>query len=336
MTKDMIGRESLLEYMKLVTAEEAFSHAYLFEGEKGMGKLFMAKYFAKTILCSEKNEVEIHDKKAVEACKKCVSCKQAEGGNHPDIIYVEHEKPNLITVDEIRKQVVTTVDILPYSSKYKVYIIKDAEKMNEQAQNALLKTIEEPPAYVIIILLSANKGRLLETIKSRCVTIDIKPVEKELIQDFLVEKYEVPNYVASYAAEFSAGNIGKAIRYALENDFLEMKAAVTGIMKRLDEDRLADLIEDIESLNSYKNEIRDCIDLMILWFRDMLVLKATGDVNRLIFKDEYAVLKEQANVRSYEAVDKALLAIEKAKQRLDANVNFDTAMEVMLSHLKEK
>lgn len=89
-------------------------------------------------------------------------------------------------------------------------------------------------------------------------------------------------------------------------------------------------------MNHYKNEIKDCLDLVTLWFRDMLVLKATGDVNRLIFKEEYTVLKEQANVRSYEAVDRALLSMEKAKQRLDANVKFETVMEVMLGQLKEK
>lgn len=336
MTKEMIGRESLIEYIKTVTAEEKLSHAYLFEGEKGMGKLFMAKFFAKTILCSDKKELSLHGKKAVEPCKTCISCKQIDGSNHPDIIYVEHEKPNVISVEEIRKQLVSTVDILPYSSKYKIYIVKDAEKMNEMAQNALLKTIEEPPKYVIIILLSANKGRLLDTIKSRCVMMDIKPVEKEVIKDFLMKKYEVPDYVAAYASEFSAGNIGKAIRYAIEDDFLEMKGVVIRIMRKLDEDRVADLLEALENLNHYKNEIKDCLDLVTLWFRDMLVLKATGDVNRLIFKEEYTVLKEQANVRSYEAVDRALLSMEKAKQRLDANVKFETVMEVMLGQLKEK
>lgn len=336
MTKELIGRDNLIHYIKAAVAEDKISHAYILEGEKGMGKLYMAKYFAKTLLCGEKVEANLGEKRAVEPCETCVSCKQTEGGNHPDIIYVEHEKPNLITVDEIRKQVVSTVDILPYASKYKVYIIKDAEKMNEQAQNALLKTIEEPPQYVIILLLSANKGRLLETIKSRCVLLDVKPVDKELIKEFLMRKYEIPDYVAAYAADFSAGNIGKSIRYAIEDDFLDMKNTVVRIMRRLDEDKVIDLMEDIAALNVYKNEIKDCLDLITLWFRDMLVLKATADVNRLLFKEEYVKLKEQANVRSYEAIDNALMAMEKAKQRLDANVSFDTVMEIMILHLKEK
>lgn len=336
MNKEMIGREGLADYIKTVTAEEKMSHAYILEGEKGMGKLFVAKYFAKAILCSDKKEGELHGKKATSPCMNCVACKQLESGNHPDLIYVEHEKPNVIGADDIKKQVLATVDILPYSSKYKVYIIKDAEKMNDFAQNALLKTIEEPPQYVIIFLLSANKGRLFETIKSRCVTLDVKPVEKDVIRDFLMEQYQIPDYRADYAAKFSAGNIGRAIRYAIEEDFLAMRNMVVNIMKRLDEERTSDLIEDIAHLNDYKNEIKDCLDLITLWFRDMLVLKATADVNRLLFQEEYGSLKEQANVRSYEAIENALLALEKAKQRIEANVNFETVIEVMLLSLKEK
>lgn len=336
MTKEMIGRESIVDYIKLAVAEGKVSHAYILEGEKGMGKLFVAEYFAKTLLCTSKKEEERKGKRGLSACKECTSCRQAEGHNHPDIIYVEHEKPNLVSIDDIREQLVSTVDILPYASDYKIYIVKDADKMNEKAQNTILKTLEEPPEYVIIFLLSANKGRLLDTIKSRCVTLDVKPVEKDEIKAFLIRKYEVPDYLADQAAEFSAGNIGKAIRYVLEDDFLEMKNQVVGVMRRLDYSKEAELIADVEQLATFKNEIKDCLDLMVLWFRDMLVLKATRNMNRLIFKDEYAVLKEQAEVRSYEAVDKALEAIEKAKQRLDANVKFETVIEVMISSLKEK
>ena len=332
---EVIGRESLTEYMRAAAGTDKLSHAYIFEGEKGIGKLFLAKYFAKLILCTDKKNLE-YGLKRVSACGVCISCKQTNSGNNPDIIYVEHENPKLISVDDIRKQVIADVGILPFSSKYKIYIIKDAEKMNEQAQNAILKTIEEPPEYVIIILLSANKGKLLQTVKSRCVLLDIKPVDKNVIKEYLIKKYASPDYAAEVAAEFSAGNIGRAVRYVTEGDFTEMKDEIVRLMRRLDNERLSSVIESVKSLEGYKNEIKDCIDLMKLWFRDMLVLKATGDANRLLFKNEYNVLKEQANIRSYLAVEEALEAMEKAKQRLDANVNFDTVMELMFMRMKEK
>ena len=104
-----------------------------------------------------------------EPCLECHSCKQALGNNQPDIIYLTHEKPNTISVADIREQINHDIEIKPYSSKYKVYIVDEAEKMNQQAQNALLKTIEEPPAYAVILLLTTNADAFLQTIRSRCV-----------------------------------------------------------------------------------------------------------------------------------------------------------------------
>jgi DNA polymerase-3 subunit delta' len=111
-----------------------------------------------------------------EACMQCRSCHQAMEHNQPDIIYVTHEKPNIISVDDIRHQLNNDIVIKPYSSKFKIYIIDEAEKMNIQAQNALLKTIEEPPAYAVILLLTTNADGFLPTILSRCITLSLKTV----------------------------------------------------------------------------------------------------------------------------------------------------------------
>lgn len=325
MNTDILGREDLVEYMRTATAKEEFSHAYIFEGEKGMGKLFLAKEFAKMILCCGKASDE----------EKQLVCKQVDNGNSPDIIYVEPDKSTGISVDEIRSKIVGTSDIFPYG-KYKVYIVKEAERMNEQAQNALLKTIEEPPEYVIIILLSSNKDRLLPTIKSRCITLDIKPIEVNKIKDYLIENYKVVDYVADMAAKFSAGNVGRAVRYACDEDFLEMKNVVINMLKNLDKDSITEEVTNIINLEGYKKEIKDCIELMILWFRDLLVLKATKDVNRLLFKEEDKFLHEQIATRSYSSIERAIESMEKTKKRLDANVKFETAIELMFMYMKDK
>ncbi|MGP1432959.1 MAG: DNA polymerase III subunit [Catonella sp.] len=325
MNTDILGREDLVEYMRTATAKEEFSHAYIFEGEKGMGKLFLAKEFAKMILCCGKSSDE----------EKQLVCKQVDNGNSPDIIYVEPDKSTGISVDEIRSKIVGTSDIFPYG-KYKVYIVKEAERMNEQAQNALLKTIEEPPEYVIIILLSSNKDRLLPTIKSRCITLDIKPIEVNKIKDYLIENYKVVDYVADMAAKFSAGNVGRAVRYACDEDFLEMKNVVINMLKNLDKDSITEEVTNIINLEGYKKEIKDCIELMILWFRDLLVLKATKDVNRLLFKEEDKFLHEQIATRSYSSIERAIESMEKTKKRLDANVKFETAIELMFMYMKDK
>lgn len=167
------------------------------------------------------------------AAGKCRSCRQAESGNHPDIIRITHEKPNSISVDEIREQLVNDVQIKPYSSRYKIYIIPEAEKMTVQAQNALLKTIEEPPAYAIILFLTTNASSLLQTILSRCVVLNMKPVSDRQVKNYLMEHVQIPDYQADICVAFSHGNIGKAVELASSDNFNEIKAAALHLVKML-------------------------------------------------------------------------------------------------------
>ena len=158
--EEIIGHKQMIEHLKNAIQLEKVSHAYIFEGEKGCGKKTVSEAFAAALQCE-------HQKEGTDACGTCRSCRQAANKNHPDIIHIIHEKPNSIGVEEIREQVVNDIQIKPYSSKYKIYIISEAEKLTAQAQNALLKTIEEPPSYGIIILLTNNASVLLPTILSR-------------------------------------------------------------------------------------------------------------------------------------------------------------------------
>ena len=308
--KEIIGHGELISHFEAAVREGKVGHAYVLEGEKGSGKLFLAKHFAKILL-------------------------GANADGNPDFVRVTHEKPNVISVEEIRTQVVNTADVKPYAANYKVYVMEDADRMREEAQNALLKTLEEPPEYVVIFLLSENSGKLLATIRSRAVKLSVKPVDVHEIRDYIVEKYEVPDYLATEAAEFSAGNVGRAIRYATDGDFVKMKEEMVGILRGLDREGVAEHVRDMKVLSEYRTEIRDCLALVTLWFRDVLVLKATGDANALIFKEEYGTLREQAAARDYAAVEGALGAVDKARTRLDANVNFDTVMELLFAKLKE-
>lgn len=172
---DIIGQEPIKKHLQTALAQNNVSHAYLFCGDSGSGRHTLAKAFARALLCEQ--PTPDHD-----ACGHCKSCLQAASANHPDIRVITHEKFN-IRVDEIREQLNNDIQIKPYSSKYKVYIIPDAHRMNEQAQNALLKTLEEPPAYAVIILLSDNESALLPTIVSRCITLQMKPVSEKDIAD---------------------------------------------------------------------------------------------------------------------------------------------------------
>ena len=183
----VVGHNDIIEHLQNATKSGKISHAYLFTGEPGSGKKLMATLFATLLQC---------EKGRANPCMKCASCKKALSQNHPDIIMVTHEKPNIISVKEIRDQVVNTVDIKPYESRHKIYIVNEAEKMNPQAQNALLKTIEEPPAYAIIMLLASNPDALLSTILSRCVRLNLKTVSDKDVREYLINEMHLPDYEA--------------------------------------------------------------------------------------------------------------------------------------------
>ena len=165
--KDIIGHEDIIRHFKSSIEMDKISHAYIIAGQVDSGKKLLAKAFATALQC---------ENGMTEACGTCKSCKQMQSGNHPDVIMVTHEKPGVISVDEIREQVIESIAIKPYRSKYKIYIIPDAQLMNTQAQNAILKTIEEPPEYGILLLLTSNLDKLLPTVQSRCLVLNTKPV----------------------------------------------------------------------------------------------------------------------------------------------------------------
>ena len=336
--KDILGHEQIIEHLQNAITMDKVSHAYIINGPDKSGKMMLAEAFAQTLQCEKLEETVAAagtDSRRVEPCMECHSCKQAIGKNQPDIIYVRHEKPNTISVDDIRTQVNNDIVIKPYSSRYKIYIIDEAEKMNVQAQNALLKTIEEPPAYAIILLLTTNADNFLPTILSRCVTLNVKVVADDKIKKYLMSKYQVPDYQADICVAFAQGNVGKAILLASSDDFNELKASVLQLMKRLREIDLYEMGEAVKQISEYKLTINDYFDLMMIWYRDVLFFKATGDVNGLIFKDEVYDIKRQAEKSSYNGIENILEALQKAQVRLNANVNFDLVIELLLLTIKE-
>lgn len=322
----IIGHEQIKEHLQNAISMNKISHAYILDGPDQSGKMSLAKSFAMALQCEQQS---------TEGCMKCHSCKQALSNNQPDIIYLQHEKPNTISVDDIRKQINNDIVIKPYASPYKIYIIDEAEKMNQQAQNALLKTIEEPPTYAILLLLTTNADAFLPTILSRCIRLNIKPVSNQKIHSFLVKEYHFSDDKADICTAFAQGNVGKAIQLANSEDFNEIKNSALQLLKRIKEIELYEMMEAIKQINEYKLEINDYFDIMTIWYRDVLIYKATSDANSLIFKDEIYNIKKQASKSSYEGIERIIKALDKAKRRLNANVNFNLVIELLLLTIKE-
>ena len=321
----VLGHEEVIKHLQNAAATDKVSHSYIFAGEKGSGKKLLAKIFAMTLQC------EKHGK---EPCLQCSSCKKAMNRNHPDIIYVTHEKPNSIGIEDIREQLIGDVAIKPYIGPYKIYIVDEAEKMTAEAQNALLKTIEEPPAYAVIFLLTTNLGKLLPTILSRCVILNIQPVKDELIKRHLLS-LGVEERQAEFCTAFSMGNVGKAIRVATSEEFNEIKNDCVHMLKYAKDMQVYELIQAVKELTKYKLQIYDYLDFMLMWYRDVLLLKATGNANSLIYQEQYSSIRDRGNQSSYEGIQKIIEEIEKAKVRLRANVNFELTIELLWLTIKE-
>lgn len=324
--KDVVGHKDILKYISSAVENNRVSHAYILNGERGSGKKMLANLFAMTLLCETGDN---------EPCGKCHSCKQAESGNHPDIIRVTHEKPNSISVDDIRTQVNNTVDIKPYQGPYKVYIIPQADMMTPQAQNAILKTIEEPPSYAVFLLLTENAETLLPTINSRCVMLKLRNIKDTLIKKYLMENLEIPDYKADMCTAFAQGNMGRAIMLANSDHFNEIREEAVQLLKHISEMELNEIVAAVKNISVYKLEITDYLDIIMIWYRDVLLYKATKEIDKVVFKDQLQSIKEQARKSSYEGIELILESLEKAKARLKANVNFDLVMELLFLTIKE-
>ena len=324
--RDIVGQEQIKEHFRSALTSRKISHAYIINGEKSAGKEFIAKIFAQTLQCEKGEE---------EPCMECHSCKQALSDNQPDIIKITHEKPNTISVDDIRAQINNDVAIKPYSSPYKVYIMNEAEKMTVQAQNAILKTLEEPPEYAVILLLTTNVNSLLPTILSRCVVLNMKPVADDLVRKFLMEELQIPDYKAEVCVAFARGNVGRAKALASSEEFDNVKAEALSLLKYIQDMELYEIIAAIKKINDYKLEVNDYLDIMAIWYRDVLLFKATNDSNHLIFREEIQTLRKVAQRSSYEGIERVIQALDKAKNRLNANVNFELTMELLFLEIKE-
>ncbi len=325
---DIYGYETIKEHMQSAIRLGKVSHAYIINGGLGAGKKMLAGIFAKTLQCENMQDT-------VNPCNKCHSCIQTDSNNQPDIIWVRHEKPASIGVDDVRNQIISDMQIKPYSSRYKIYIIDEAEKLTVAAQNALLKTIEEPPAYGIVIFLTTNADIFLQTILSRCVMLDLRPISNSIVEQYLKDHYDVSDYERRFATHFAQGKIGRAKTIIESTEFAHLKQEVMSVIRNAKDMTAGDIIAVVNEVKNYKLTIDDYLDLLAMWFRDVLLFKSTNDTNYLIFSDEISLIKTQAQTMSYEGIQDILNSIDKVKIRLKANVNFELCIELLIMAIKE-
>lgn len=324
----ILGNEKIKEYIRRAVTTGRISHSYMIEGEKGSGKKMLARSFARILQCREEGDRD---------CGKCTSCLQIDHGNHPDVISLIHEKENTITVDDVREQIINTADIIPYKGPYKIYIIDEAEKLGAEAQNALLKTIEEPPDYVVIFLLVSNRGALLDTITSRCVLLQTAPVAREAIRSLVLSEtgMDLAGSETGFAAAYAMGNVGKALEAVRSEDFGECRGVAVRALCRLPEAGLDDLAGLAKEMYQEKRHLPIFLDFFLIWYRDLLILKTTGEESRLVFTGQVVDLQVQSDQLSPRLIYGAIEEIRQTRNRFRANVNGETALLILLIKMQQ-
>lgn len=330
---DILGQQHIKEHFQSAVVNKTINHAYIINGEKSSGKEMLAKTFAAAIMCEAGGS---------EPCLQCNTCKQVMDGRYTDIISFvkdKEKKTDIIDIGGIKEQIVNSMYVRPYNGDYKVYIIDDADKMNIPAQNAILKTLEEPPSYGVIILLTRNVERLLPTIISRCIVLNMRPVEDSVIKKYLREKLSVLDSQAEIIAAMAGGNVGRAKLLAEGGDFLKFKDDVVRILTSLPNGNIDTVLDGVNTLSKYKEDkvfsYDDVFELLAFFYRDVLLYKAEGDFDDLIFKDVASEISVQSGYFTYEALNKVIKLIDDARSKIASNVKYETVMELLFINIME-
>ena len=301
------GQEFAKKYMINSIKKGSINHAYMFEGIEGVGKETFAEELSKILL-----DVVHLD-------------------NTPDCIRVKPDG-NSIKIAQIR-DLQSDIVIKPHK-KYKIYIIDRSEKMTVEAQNALLKTLEEPPEYAIIILIANNKEGLLPTIRSRCEIIKFTPIPFIEIKKHLINE-GIDENRANLLSSFSRGSMKKALELAQSNDFYEMKEDVQGYIETIMSKNMVDILDISSKMEQYKGESIVVLDMMINYFRDMMIAKERINKDMIINADKVVFIQNMSNKITYSQVAKIIDIIEETKIKIKGNCNFNVSIQVMSLNIYE-
>ena len=295
MFNNILGNEEAKKILENTIKTQNISHSYMFIGQNGIGKFMIAKEFAKAILCQGEQK----------PCNTCESCIKFNGENNPDIQIIDEIEQKSIKTETI-KEMVKGVYEKPIEGSRKVYIINDSQKMTKEAQNSLLKTLEEPPEYVVIILITENENLLLNTIKSRCTKIKFNPLKDNEIIKILKEKYDYKE-VTENMLEIAGGSVTQALSVqGKEEIFNEIKT----IFSNLEKINIIDLLNKKDLVFKDKDYIYEILDY----------------INIILFN------KIKENIKYINCIK----IVEETKDRLKKNSNYDMTIDNLLLKVWEE
>ena len=293
MFENILGNDNVKQELIKTIKLNKLSHSYLFIGTDGIGKKMIAKEFAKMILCIENEKY----------CNRCKSCIEFDTDNNPDFISIEPDGAN-IKIEQIRQMQKKILEA-PIISQKKVYIIDNADLMTREAQNCILKTLEEPPEYVTIILIGSKEDNFLSTIKSRCSIIKFQNIPNVQIKQYMKKTYDID--VSENILQLCLGSIGKAEKY---KDKQELYDNIFQIINNVEKMDMIDFLKKANLIYQSQDEKNDILD----------------SINIILFN------KSKQNIKYLNCID----YVEETKKRLSLYTNYNMCIDNMLFRIGEE
>ncbi len=333
--KNVLGQRHAVETFSKILKNDRLANSYLFLGIDGIGKSFFAKQLAKSVNCQNGQE---------DSCDECQSCKRIDAGTSPDVYRITLEKDRKLLGIKSVKTLQDAVALKPVESKRKVFIIEDANKLTEEASNCLLKTLEEPPLFVIIILLVNSLDALPETIISRCRVIRFFSLPEESILNLLRDSRPDMEESLSWFAQVSNGSIGTALSLIDGNIFEKNEAIINSLSKLKPEDNFSLSKEINEWLTAAKGKtisleekrlyLKTILNLILHYYRDILIYKTRPAGDGYYFnKDCIGLIEAQSGLFSINSISVIINHIFRAFEELDANVNTNLLIENLITRI---
>lgn len=296
MFENIAGHDNIKNILSNNINTKNILHSYLFIGEEGIGKKMLAKEFAKAILCTSENN---------RPCNICKSCVEFNTNNNANFNLI-NEEGSAIKIEKIRNIQVKIAE-KPINSNYKVYLINDAELMTQEAQNCLLKTLEEPPEYIVIILITSNENKVLNTIKSRCMKLYFNNLDKNSVKKVLTEQFEMEDINDSFL-DAVGGSIKKALLIKEKSSEYEQ---ITKLFDIIDKENLVNFINSASIIYENKDDIYNILDY----------------INILLD------IKIRSNSSNSFKFANCIFTVEEVKKRLRANSNYDMSIDYLLMNM---
>jgi DNA polymerase-3 subunit delta' len=330
---EIIGQDRAIGSLRAAIRRGALHHAYLFAGPEGVGKGTTARLLAQAANCERQDG---------DACGACASCRKIARGVHPDVLLVERERDMAragrwepkggrtpsrdIVVDQIRDLVDRRLSLRRFEGRRRVVIVDPADAMNPQAQNAILKTLEEPPPDTTLVLVSGSADALLPTVRSRCLRLAFAPLPGAFVEERLVAEGRSPDD-AALAATLSGGSLGKALR--LDADAIEGRRAAVEEAAALPAGDARAWIAFARRHGEKREKARETCELLLVWLRDVLARATGGPATPLALADLSAATDSAARLGPEVAV-RRIDAVRRAAAALRHNASAPLALERML------